>query len=816
MTVVYTTPTISKPKSEGGGNIYEYYLTVDLLSQSIANNTSTVQLTLYMLTNAGTGKQWDTIESHAPTSSITIDGTTYASDVNSGSSSGTYYIVNGKFRLYYRSRTAVAIATKTLTVSHDSVGAKTLTFSYNWIRGSGTTTDYYPKSFASGSYTYALPTIARVGVVECDSALLIDSLVGSFSYAVRVYVSGWYYRLKYSVDGNNGYVWGYDSSGTATSPMSTNARETSLTVAFSALLDRITTGTVKNLVFTLTTYSDSAGTTVVGSSTKTVVVSIDTSVFKPTASLGIIGPYSTPISGKLIAGKSSAQVSFSASKPEGATALTTAFSTTRGRLVSYSSSSLTGTVRTETLPASSSDYTFKISARSTDSRGVSGVSVESTSPTVYGYVAPSIQASAMRVASSGSTSEDGAGTWVCVRFKAICNSSVGGSNSIVTNTISCKYTATGHTNEPVSVSLVDGEYRGWFALGSDDTATVVISVADTVLNATSGSVSTTLTVQVAKYPLDLYDDGTAQHMGVGLAGAMAESDKTKSAKDIYAPNLIVGSTADDSTRQVRVSSNAGELKLFANAGVNSTRGLWAPAHGTGANTDVIVVDANNNVSFYGNATSASKVSVYPSLRPASANQVFNDGSMTHFLSSSSMTTGKPVSDGHIINCQWDNSNINGVQLYMNHSNAHEQLGLRTSGSSWRDWEYADMRRQIWAGTCKGGSSVSVDCTAYSYIRVWVHAYDICFDFCVDLTKAPLHLVSGGSTTNTTFRGSGVAPLYTTGASSVRIENYYCVVEVPSAKTSISVLQIGYFYGSGTRQDRNNNDAYYIYKVEGYL
>ena len=38
-------------------------------------------------------------------------------------------------------------------------------------------------------------------------------------------------------------------------------------------------------------------------------------------------------------------------------------------------------------------------------------------------------------------------------------------------------------------------------------------------------------------------------------------------------------------------------------------------------------------------------------RPASANITTNDGKMTHFLATSSMTTGKPTQDGHIINLQ---------------------------------------------------------------------------------------------------------------------------------------------------------------------
>ena len=73
----WTSDAIYKPKSEGGSSIFKYELKVDVLSQSIANNTSSVQLTLYLTTTTGTNEQWDTVESKAPTSSITVDGTVY-------------------------------------------------------------------------------------------------------------------------------------------------------------------------------------------------------------------------------------------------------------------------------------------------------------------------------------------------------------------------------------------------------------------------------------------------------------------------------------------------------------------------------------------------------------------------------------------------------------------------------------------------------------------------------------------------------------------------------------------------------------------
>lgn len=67
---------------------------------------------------------------------------------------------------------------------------------------------------------------------------------------------------------------------------------------------------------------------------------------------------------------------------------------------------------------------------------------------------------------------------------------------------------------------------------------------------------------------------------------------------------------DNTTRenQIGVQSGAGQLYLWSAAATNGSRGLWLPAHGTGAAKAAINIDTNNNVTFNGalsgNATSA--------------------------------------------------------------------------------------------------------------------------------------------------------------------------------------------------------------------
>jgi len=44
--------------------------------------------------------------------------------------------------------------------------------------------------------------------------------------------------------------------------------------------------------------------------------------------------------------------------------------------------------------------------------------------------------------------------------------------------------------------------------------------------------------------------------------------------------------------------------MFSQGSASGSRGIWLPAHGTGAAKAVLTVDTNNNVAFNGNASSA--------------------------------------------------------------------------------------------------------------------------------------------------------------------------------------------------------------------
>lgn len=74
-------------------------------------------------------------------------------------------------------------------------------------------------------------------------------------------------------------------------------------------------------------------------------------------------------------------------------------------------------------------------------------------------------------------------------------------------------------------------------------------------------------------------------------------------------------------------------------------------------------------------------------RPSSANIIPKKNKLSYMLATSAMTENKPISDGYIINLNWDNANIL-LQLFLPGS-AEGRIGTRIKNNygEWTDWEY---------------------------------------------------------------------------------------------------------------------------------
>lgn len=72
-------------------------------------------------------------------------------------------------------------------------------------------------------------------------------------------------------------------------------------------------------------------------------------------------------------------------------------------------------------------------------------------------------------------------------------------------------------------------------------------------------------------------------------------------------------------------------------------------------------------------------------RPASANNQYGDGKLRHYMATSSMTTGKPPIDAHIIHSAWDNTGGYDAQLAI--GNYNRGLFFRTQEyGTWQAWK----------------------------------------------------------------------------------------------------------------------------------
>lgn len=448
---------------------YTTTLTVTQTSQNTANNTSTLTYSLTLTKNAGSGL-WN---NNSCPWSITIDGTQVAS---------------GTFTYDFRNYSSLTLkSSTTTTVNHNSDGTKTVSVSASVNMNNS---DYVSVMQPSGSLT--LTTIPRASDVSVSNYSIANTS-GSISATITSKAS-FYHRWRWRMNSGSWSSW--TNKGLIASTSST------VTVANTTLLAQLPSATSGSFNIEVATYSDSGYATLVGTKSASATVSVNTSNIKPSVSLGNIGLNSTPIANYAVAGYSKVQSAWTTTNSSGASSVTTYFTTSHGSLATTSSTSTSGTTVSGTIPSSSANYTLTISAYAKDSRGATSSTV-SKSITVYGYTPPTATLNAYRVASSSSTTEDGAGTYAYVTFSGAVSASVNGQNSV--QVISCSYWGS------ISGQATNG---GHYALADTQTVTFQLTVTDKVTSSTA-----TKTISTASYPLDLYDNGGGS-VGVGF-GAVA-------------------------------------------------------------------------------------------------------------------------------------------------------------------------------------------------------------------------------------------------------------------------------------------------------
>ena len=492
-------------------------------SQSIANNTTTIGWKMELI--SGSSGRIDS--STSKTWTVTVNGTKY-------SGTNTVGIANNDTK---------TLATGTTTISHNSNGTKT--FSYSFSQSfSGITFSGTSRGTKSGSGSGTLDTIPRAssltasnGTLGTEQTLTINRADNSFTHTIT-------------------YKCGSASGTIATK---TSGTSVSFTPAIS-LASQNTVGTSVSVVFTLTTYS---GSTNIGTATKTISCTIPESV-KPSCLLTVTDPtgysdtYGNPVKGlskfKIVVTPSLAYDSPIA-----------LYSTTVNGTKYTAASFTTGVLN--------SAGSQTISATVNDKRGRSGSA--SASKTVLDYTQPVIIKLVVKRCNENGAAND-QGEYVQVTLSATVTA-LNNKNTAQYTLQYKKSTETAYTSVTLDeisnvYSVTDKTYI--FPADSGSSYDVLLSVSDnhgTTKRTTSASTGFTL--------MHFKADGT----GIGIGKISEESNlldvglKTKFNKPVfgnvmglsYLPDVSANSNMNDylTTGSYAVKSNA-DAETIKNIPVN--------------------------------------------------------------------------------------------------------------------------------------------------------------------------------------------------------------------------------------------------------
>lgn len=400
----------------------------------------------------------------------------------------------------------VIFADKALTVTHNNNGEATVNISVEI--GFGTTSVN-----STGSANFSLTTIARASTLTTiASSITLASTSGNNNIAKIVSKGNFYHKLQYSFNNSS---W----TNLVDKLQVNNTTSAWQVLARTTLLAGYPSDASGTLYLRVYTYSDSAESTQVGSvQTASIAIAIDTSAIKPSITVSTaIKVNSSPISGYLIAGHSSAKAGFTTTKSSGAASVTTYYSIPSGyvgTLVTTSSTSTSAVnVATNTLPSNTSATSkkVKIQAYAVDSRGAVSATATTGELTVYPYNPPKITGNFFRCVSTSNKTADEAGKAATGTFSSAlgANASVNGQNTIQSTT--CTYSKNGGTAKSFQTNGVTE------AIGESDVVVFTVKASDKV-----SSVTSIFTVSAALFPIDLYQNGS--NMGIGL-GTIAVKDR---------------------------------------------------------------------------------------------------------------------------------------------------------------------------------------------------------------------------------------------------------------------------------------------------
>lgn len=269
--------------------LYVYYKVV---SQSVANNTTTLSLGMYVTTPSGWwfGPWTDFNGSYVGTATSGSNCKSFDGGVDKVD--GTHWLVQNQ----------------QVTVTHDSDGTKSVKIYWKW----GVNSSWGGFSSNSGSFSVTLTTIPRASAITSAAAVTLGN---ACNVKWTPYSASFRYKLKFSLGD-----WSYTTG--VIHPNTTAAYTyTGYTIPM-AVANQLPTARTGTMTVTLTTYSDSTGTTKVGdSSSKTFTVTVpDNKDTKPTVSMSLapVGALSSNFAGLYVQGMTKVKATITATEKYGA------------------------------------------------------------------------------------------------------------------------------------------------------------------------------------------------------------------------------------------------------------------------------------------------------------------------------------------------------------------------------------------------------------------------------------------------------------------------------------------------------------------
>ena len=122
-----------------------------------------------------------------------------------------------------------------------------------------------------------------------------------------------------------------------------------------------------------------------------------------------------------------------------------------------------------------------------------------------------------------------------------------------------------------------------------------------------------------------------------------------SARIRMSASTLFAGVSGNTTReaQVGVASGAGDIYMFSQAATSGARGIYLPAHGTGAAKYVIQVDTNNNITFYGSLSGTATKANGLADGSSTMTSAYNKAGLGQFARASHTHSYLPLSGGTV-------------------------------------------------------------------------------------------------------------------------------------------------------------------------